>query len=51
MRQNHEKQLPITLGWPDHDLSQELRVITDILDSLPGIYDKALEDITGRYWN
>ena len=46
MRQNIEKQLPMSKGWPDHDLSQELRVISDILDSHPGIYDKALEDIT-----
>jgi len=46
MRQNIEKQLPMSKGWPDHDLSQELRVISDIIDSHPGIYDKALEDIT-----
>jgi len=46
MRQNIEKQLPMSKGWPDHDLSQEMRVISDILDSHPGIYDKALEDIT-----
>ena len=46
MRQNIEKQLPMNKGWPDHDLSQELRVISEILDSHPEIYDKALEDIT-----
>ena len=46
MRQNIEKQLPMSKGWPAHDLSQELRVISDILDSYPKIYDKALEDIT-----
>jgi len=46
MRQNVEKQLPMSTGWPDHDLSQELRVISEILDSHPGIYDKVLEDIT-----
>ena len=46
MRQNIEKQLPVSKGWPDHDLSQELQVISEILDSNPVIYDKALEDIT-----
>ena len=46
MRQNYEKQLPMSKGWPDHDLSRELRVISEILDSHPEIYDKALEDIT-----
>jgi len=46
MRQNYEKQMPLSTGWPDHDLSRELRVISEILDSHPGIYDKALVDIT-----
>jgi len=46
MRQNREKQLLMSTGWPDHELSQELQVISDILDSHPEIYDKALEDIT-----
>ena len=46
MRQNREKQLLMSTGWPDHELSQEMQVISDILDSHPEIYDKALEDIT-----
>ena len=46
MRQNYEKQLSLSTGWPDHDLSQELRVISDILDNHPEIYDMVLEDIT-----
>ena len=46
MRQNREKQLLMSTGWPDHELSQELQVISDILDSHPEINDKALEDIT-----
>jgi len=46
MCQNSENQLPMSTGWPDHKLSQELQVISDILDSHPRIYDKALEDIT-----
>jgi len=46
MRQNYKKQLSMSKGWPDHDLSQELRVISEILDSHPEIYNKALDDIT-----
>ena len=46
MRQNYKKQLSMSKGWPDHDLSQELRVISEILDCHPEIYDKAMEDIT-----
>lgn len=46
MRQNSEKQLPMSKGWPDHDLSQELRVISEMLDSHPEIYDKVLGDLT-----
>jgi IS5 family transposase len=45
MRQNSEKQLPMSKGWPDHDLSQELRVISEMLDRHPEIYDKVLEDL------
>ena len=46
MRQNIEKQLTMVLGWPDHDLSQELQVISEILDIYPELYDKALNYIT-----
>jgi len=46
MRHNYEKQMSMSAGWPDHELSRELRVISDILDSHPEIYDKVLEDIT-----
>lgn len=46
MRQNYEKQLPMSKGWPDHELSRELRVISDILDSHPEIYNTVLKDIT-----
>lgn len=45
MRQNSEKQLPMSKGWPDHDLSRELCVISEILDSHPEIYDKVLGDL------
>ena len=46
MRQNYKKQLSMSKGWPDHDLSQELRVISEILDCHPEIYNKALDDIS-----
>lgn len=46
MRQNYEKQMSMSGGWPDHELSRELRVISDILDSHPEIYDTVLKDIT-----
>jgi len=46
MRQNSEKQLPMSTGRPYLELSQELQVISDIPDSHPRIYDKASEDIT-----
>jgi hypothetical protein len=39
MRRNYEKQTPMSKGLPDHDLSQELGVISDILDSHPEVYD------------
>lgn len=46
MRQNYEKQISLSGGWPDHELSQELRVISEILDSHPDLYDTILKDIT-----
>lgn len=46
MRQSHKKQLPLSLGWPEHDLSQELRVISDILDRYSIISEMALQDIS-----
>ncbi len=47
MRQSHKKQLPLSLGRPEHDLSQELRVISDILDEYSIISEMALQDISG----
>ena len=46
MHQNHEKQLPISIDRSEYDLSKELRVISDILDIYPTIYDKVLQDIS-----
>jgi hypothetical protein len=45
MRQNYENQLPLSPLWPSHQLSQELRVISRILDSNPQISDLVLQGI------
>ena len=45
MRQNHEKQLPLSPLWPDHQLSEELRVISKILDETPQISSLVLQDL------
>jgi len=45
MRQNHEKQLPLSPLWPDHQLSEELGVISKILDETPQISSLVLQDL------
>ena len=46
MLQSLKKQLPLNLGRPEHDLSQELRVISDILDRYSILSEMALQDIS-----
>lgn len=46
MRKSREKQLPITPVWPDHQLAEELRVISEILDQNPKISDLVLQDVS-----
>lgn len=46
MRQNREKQLPITPVWPDHQLAEELRAISEILDENPEISELVLQDVS-----
>lgn len=46
MRHKYDKQLPMSAGWPSHDLSHELRVISDILDTYSTIYDGSIQDIS-----
>lgn len=45
MRQNSESQLPLIPIWPDHQLSEELRVMSKILDQNPQISDLILQDL------
>ena len=45
MRQNRENQRPLTPVWPSHQLGQELRVISEILDQNPSISEKVLHDL------
>jgi len=45
MRQTDKKQLPLAPLWPDHQLSQELRVISKILDETPQISSLVLQDL------
>ncbi len=35
MRQKREKQRPLSPPWPDHQLANELKVISRILDDNP----------------
>lgn len=46
MRKSHEKQLPITPLWPDHQLAEELKVISEILERNPAISESVLQDIS-----
>ncbi len=46
MCQSNKKQLPLSPGRPEHDLSQELRVISDILDRYSILSEMALQDIS-----
>lgn len=46
MRQNSEPQLPLIPIWPDHQLSEELRVISKILDENPQISEFILQDLS-----
>jgi IS5 family transposase len=48
MRQNSENQLPLSPLWPSHQLSQELRVISQILDANPEISELVLHDLCDR---
>ena len=45
MRQIDEKQLPLAPLWPDHQLSEELRAISKILDETPQISSLVLQDL------
>lgn len=48
MRQNCQNQLPLSPFWPDHQLGEELKVISEILDQNPQISDLFLQDLCDK---
>ena len=46
MRRNRENQLPLTPLWPDHQLGEELRMISRILDENPQVLDPIVQDLS-----
>jgi IS5 family transposase len=46
MRQNSQKQMPLTAGLPDHARSRELVAMSAILDDNPTINDLVFKDLT-----
>ena len=45
MRRKRENQRPRSGLWPDHQLAQELRAVSKILDDNPSILDLVLHDL------
>ena len=45
MRRKREKQRPLSGFWPDHQLAQELKAVSQILDENPSILDLDLHDL------
>jgi len=48
MRQNCKSQLPLAPFWPDHQLGEELRETSKILDGNPQISDLLLQDLCDK---
>ena len=48
MRQNCKNQLPLSPFWPDHQLGEELREISKILDQNPEISGLFLQDLCDK---
>ena len=48
MRQKREKQRPLSPQWPDHQLAQELKVISRILDDNPQTLERIVQDLSDR---
>ena len=46
MRKNRENQLPLAPLWPDHQLGDELQMISRILDDHPEILQWVLQDLS-----
>lgn len=49
MRPMQKSQLPLTARWPDHELGQELKVISQVLDHHPIIAALAHQDLCGNF--
>ena len=48
MRQKREKQRPLSPPWPDHQLANELKVISRILDDNPQTLELIVQDLSDR---
>ena len=48
MRQKREKQRPLSPPWPDHQLANELKVISRILDNNPQTLELIVQDLSDR---
>ena len=46
MRQKREKQRPLSPQWPDHQLANELKVISRILDDNPQTLELIVQDLS-----
>ena len=48
MRKKREKQRPLSPPWPDHQLANELKVISRILDDNPQTLELIVQDLSDR---
>ena len=48
MRKKREKQRPLSPQWPDHQLAQELKMISRILDDHPQTLELIVQDLSDR---
>ena len=48
MRKKREKQRPLSPQWPDHQLAQELKLISRILDDNPQTLELIVQDLSDR---
>ena len=48
MRKKREKQRPLFPQWPDHQLAQELKLISRILDDNPQTLELIVQDLSDR---
>ena len=48
MRKTREKQRPLSPQWPDHQLAQELKLISRILDDNPQTLELIVQDLSDR---